>query len=140
MIRYITAIECKNTNLRIHMENYEIHNMRNISKRDDAYEWTETLDGKINKNNTTFFFNLKFVCETGGAQLRTMREIYHFIKAQVNYLKSVENNTIYFVNILDGHMCHQNMHKFKHLVYENLFIGDMVLFSVWWNHDHSFIN
>jgi hypothetical protein len=46
---------------------------------DDGYEYSENFDGLILKNNNKFYFNLKFVCGNGGAQTRTLREIYHFI-------------------------------------------------------------
>ncbi len=36
----------------------------------------KNFDGKIIKNNNIYYFNLKFICDTGGSQTRTLREIY----------------------------------------------------------------
>ena len=74
------------TNDRINMETIEIINKRTPNVYNDGFEWSENFDGKIIKNNNTYYFNLKFVCDSGGAQTRTLREVYHFIKYQMKYL------------------------------------------------------
>jgi len=66
---------------------------------------------------------LKFICDNGGAQIRTLREVYHFIKYQLKYLIKFNTNNIYFINILDGDICYNNMNKFNFLIKkkENIF-------------------
>jgi hypothetical protein len=51
----------------------------------------------------------------GGAQTRTLREVYHFIKCQLEFLLKMSKN-IYFVNILDGDACFANKDKFQYLM------------------------
>jgi len=66
------------TDERIHMETMIIQK----NKHPDSFEWTENFDGYIIINDKKYYFNLKFVCDQGGAQTRTLREVYHFIKCQ----------------------------------------------------------
>ena len=49
----------------------------------EIHEWSENFDGKIINRSNIFYFNLKFVCDCGGSQTRTLREVYHFIKYQI---------------------------------------------------------
>ena len=52
----------------------------NPYKKNNGFEWTENFDGVIINNNINIYFNLKFICDTGGAQIRTMKLVYFFIK------------------------------------------------------------
>jgi hypothetical protein len=101
---------------RINMETNEIISKKNPMTNNDGYEWSENFDGQIIKNNKKYYFNLKFVCDSGGAQTRTLREVYHFIKYQMKYLIKCNMNDIYFINILDGDTSYNNMNKFKFLI------------------------
>ena len=104
---------------------------------DDGYEWSENFDGKILKNNNVCYFNLKFVCDSGGAQTRTLREVYHFIRYQMEYLVKFNTTNTYFINILDGDTSHNNMNKFKFLITKEkykqvvkyIFIGSLYEFQ-----------
>lgn len=136
------------TDDRINIENNEIINKRYPMINNDGYEWTENFDCKVIKNNNIYYFNLKFVCDIGGAQTRTLREVYHFINYQMEYLiklnnilltdfTSVNAPNIYFINILDGNTCYNNMDKFnflinkekyKHII-EYIFIGSLYDFQ-----------
>ena len=130
LIEKIIITKLLKTHDRINMETNEIINKKNPMVNDDGYEWSENFDGKLIKNNNIYYYNLKFVCESGGAQTRTLRELYHFIKHQMECLiqmvsnlnefptinsKNFQNN-IYFINILDGAAIYNNMHKFKFLI------------------------
>ena len=66
--------------------------------------------------NSKYYFNLKFVCDSGGAQTRTLKDVYHFIKNQMEYLIkfNVNNVNVYFINILDGDTSY-NIGKFNFL-------------------------
>lgn len=129
------------TNDRINMETIEIINKRTPNVYNDGFEWSENFDGKIIKNNNTYYFNLKFVCDSGGAQTRTLREVYHFIKYQMKYLLKYKSENIYFINILDGNTSYNNMDKYKYLYdkpkYKNIikymFIGDLYSFQTYIN-------
>ena len=48
------------------MELIDIINIIHTLKNNDGYECTENFDGKIIINNNIYYFNLKFVCESGG--------------------------------------------------------------------------
>jgi hypothetical protein len=115
-IEKILKNKLKKTFDRINIETIDIISKKNININDDGYEWTENFDGLIINNNDKYYFNLKFVCDIGGAQTRTLREVYHFIKYQMEYLIKLNTNNIYFINILDGDTCYKNMHKFNYLI------------------------
>jgi len=119
LIEKITGTILKKTHDRINMEYYEITNNSRPMKNSDGYEYTENFDGVLIKNSNKYYFNLKFVCDAGGAQTRSLREVYHFIKYQMEYLikyfMKLNNNT-YFINILDGDECYHNMEKFLYLL------------------------
>jgi hypothetical protein len=136
IIEKIINLNLRRTDERINIENNSIINNKNPLINNDGYEWTENFDGKIIKNNNIYYFNLKFVCDFGGAQNRTLREIYHFIKYQMEYLLN-NNNNIYFINILDGDNSYHNINKFNYLKnnekyknnIKNIFIGSLYDFQ-----------
>ena len=85
-----------------------------------------------------YYFNLKFVCDTGGMQTRTLREVYHFIKYQINYLIKTECKNIYFINILDGDTSFHNYSKYDNNIQKFIFIGSMCDFQKFYNHSIKF--
>jgi hypothetical protein len=160
MIEKITDSKCPKTKYRLHIENNELIEKSNPLASEDGFDYTEDFDGLQEHSNTQYFYNLKFVCNRGGAQTRTLREVYHFIKAQLEYLlkhyepkdedskdsktkSKSENDTktkdICFVNILDGDESYKNSDKFKYLLKktkyaslnEHIFVGDMKEFQEW---------
>jgi hypothetical protein len=116
LIEKIIKIKLTKTYDRINIENNEIISNKHSMIKDDGYEWTENFDGLIINNNNKLYFNLKFVCDSGGAQTRTLREVYNFIKNQMEYLIKFNMNNIYFINILDGDTSYYNMNKFNFLI------------------------
>lgn len=103
----------------------------------DGFEYTENFDGKIIMNNKKYYFNLKFIVGGGGAQTRSVKLAYDFIKTQYEYLKKTNKRDTYFINILDGDECFRAFDKFKYLAnkYNNdicVFIGDTYDFCRWW--------
>jgi hypothetical protein len=134
ILEKIIKIEIKKTNCRINMIDNIMENIKHPMKNKNGYEYTENFDGYfINKNNN-YYINLKFVCDEGGAQTRTLREVYHFIKNQIKILE--KENNIYFINILDGDTSNKNMDKFNYLmenintkIKNKLFIGDLYEFQ-----------
>ena len=61
-----------------------------------------------------------------------------FIKYQLEYLLIFKISNAYFINILDGNTCYNNMEKYKYLInkqkYENIkkyiFVGDTYEFQI----------
>ncbi len=140
-IRRITNLPTAKTNLRINMENNKIVPQSCPLKKTNGFEYTEDFDGIIVTTRLKLYFNLKFVCGSGGAQTRSLREVYHFVKAQMKYCLRNPNSYRYFINILDGDMSYQSMDKFQYLldhdeyalIRDRIFIGDMVAFNAYWN-------
>jgi len=136
ILERIMGTKLKKTNERINIELNEIINIRTPYVFKNGFEFTENFDGKINLGKCTFYFNLKFICENGGAQIRSIKEVYFFIKAQLKYLQENSNVDIKFINLLDGQFCFNNISKFEHLQSQfnidkkKIFIGDI----------HQFIN
>ena len=122
---------------RIYMKTYEIINIIHPLKQSDGYEYTENFDGLLIKNRNNYYFNLKFICDKGGAQTRSLREVYHFIKYQLLYLIKFNTNNTYFINILDGDESYRNSDKFLYLLNEEeykevkkyVFIGSLYEFQ-----------
>lgn len=125
-------LKLEKTNLRINMEDKTILKINNPLKFKNGFDYTENFDGILKLKNHNILFNLKFVCDNGGAQNRTLREVYHFIKYQIKILK--KNNNYIFINILDGDTSYKNFNKFEYLLEKNknknkLFIGSLYLFQ-----------
>jgi hypothetical protein len=133
LIKHLITSDINKTNDRFNIETNEIVSTHNPMKYNNGFEFTEDFDGKILRtieiNDITIYFNLKFCCDAGGAQTRTLREVYHFIKCQIKYTarmnipneqikhdKQKKNSLIYFINILDGDTSYKNMDKFKYLL------------------------
>ena len=143
-IELITQQPCLKTQMRI-------HNSLNIMKKcirpmstNDGFEWTENFDGVLTHHNSQIFVNLKFVCSAGGSQTRSLREVYHFIRAQSNYISTSQCRNTYFVNILEGDASAIVKDKFNyiftnssHNTKSKIFIGDMVQFKKFWRKTFS---
>lgn len=138
LLEKIIGRELDKTNERINIETHVMSDKRNPMINADGFEFTENFDGKIKRNNKIVRFNLKMVCDNGGAQTRTLREVYHFIQCQLEYILQNNSTNEYFVNVLDGGTSHKNMDKFIYLLnkeqYINikkyLFIGDLHDFQI----------
>lgn len=86
IIKKIYNIDIKSTNERIDCEQYLIHLVKNIFKSKNAFIYTEDFDGKYEFNSNIYYFNLKFVCDKGGSQTRTMREVIILLIIKFNIL------------------------------------------------------
>ena len=141
MIELITEKSCPKTNERINTEINDIIVETQPMKRDDAFDWTEDFDGKQIESSYRIFYNLKMVIGNGGAQTRTLREVAHFIKAQLEYNLSHIDNLAYFVNILDGDQSFKLYKKYKIILNKEkykyvknfVYIGDTHGFIDWFN-------
>tara|TARA_B100000424_G_C22912328_1_gene485380 strand:+ start:612 stop:1205 length:594 start_codon:yes stop_codon:yes gene_type:complete len=132
----------KKTNMRFNKENNEFKDMSNPNTRNDGFEWTEDMDGVYTHLDldTKFYINFKMVCDKGGAQTRTLREVYDFIKAQCEWLLENSEEDVMFINILDGDESFRNKNKFEYLknkykskkfegIKDRIFIGDLYEFE-----------
>lgn len=143
MVENITNKKCIKSNIRLNWDTLSLERIKYPNKQADGFEWTEDFDGFQKINQYHFYHNFKMICDKGGAQTRTLREVYHFIKTQADYLNKL-NNTIstiddhiihpnenkkeeniisiipidklYFINILDGDESHRHINKFQYLL------------------------
>ena len=135
-IEKIVGFPCKKTNLRLNIDSAELRELSRPSDEIDEFEWTEDFDGRIILDKQ-YLLNFKMVVGTGGAQTRTLRELYHVIKCQFRYIKQNTTSNIVFVNILDGDCAAKKMHRFNQLKekfdeFEKVFIGDTYAFQQEW--------
>jgi len=89
------------------------------------------------------------ICDSGGAQTRSIREVYHFLICQHMYLLNNPGNNVYFVNIIDGDQGYKFTYKnfdenqaslndiqldekFVDVI-DRVYIGDMKKFWSWYN-------
>ena len=119
---------------RINLETYEIKEIKNPLKFDkEGFCWSENFDGIQIIDYKILLYNLKMVCGSGGQQTRSLREVYHFIKAQKEYNR-INYPKIYFINILDGSESYKNMKHFSRFDNDNfIFIGDSKTYKIWYN-------
>ena len=150
IIKNLIGYEPNKTNDRFYIETNEIISKTNSMKDKNGFEYTEDFDGYVLKNdkinNIKIYFNLKFCCDAGGAQTRTLPEVYHFISCQIKYITRLINQPdkdipTYFINILDGDTSYKNMDKYRYLldkeqnkdikniILKYIFIGNMLEFS-----------
>lgn len=130
-----TGFECpKSGHIRINTETYEIaKNVHPYSGPNGTYDWTEDFDGLQTFGGTCrIFYNFKSIVEEGGAQTRSLKCVYDFVKAQQN-VRNVDKNT-FFVNILDGQVCAKNMNMFRRFENEDqIYVGDLFGYFDWLN-------
>lgn len=137
-INLITNQNIGITHDRIKMDIVAIINIKYPLRYNDGYEYTENFDGLQIINGYKIYYNLKFVCDKGGAQTRTLRNVYEFIRYQQKIL--AVNANILFINILDGDSCFDAMDKFQYLISNKtyadikkyIFIGNMYDFQIFW--------
>lgn len=140
-IKKITGLECPKTKERINIEKNDIIFEDKPMTREDAFDWTEDFDGKQHIGGYKLYYNLKMVIGSGGAQTRSLREVAHFIKAQLDYNIAHISNISYFINILDGDQSYKlytqfgyilNKKKYKYIK-NFIYIGDTHGFIDWFN-------
>jgi len=137
-IKEITNLNLSKTSLRLNHYNNELEKIEKPYLRLDGYDWSENFDLITEINENIILFNLKMICDNGGSQTSSLKEVYLFIKTQINYLNNHENCKIYFINILDGNASDKNINHFNYLNknflkinLNNIFIGCMNEFIEW---------
>ena len=139
LIEKITLMKCRKTHVRLNLCDYQMKTVVSPNKQPDGFEWTEDFDGLIEIESKQLYFNLKMVCSAGGAQNRTLREVYHFIRSQLEHLLLFPESSInvYFINILDGDESAHYINKFHHLlskekysiIKDKVYVGDLYQFQ-----------
>jgi hypothetical protein len=144
-VEAIMGTTCSKTNLRFNTETFAMSRKTRPLTHEDGFEWTEDFDGLIVADPRKYYINLKMVSDDGGSQTRSLREVYHFIKCQLEYYcceqadADTDPRDTYFVNILDGDTSSKHMSKFQYLknkeryseFKDNVFVGDMHTFNAW---------
>jgi len=138
IVENITNLKCSKSNIRLNTDTLAFEDKKYPMKDIDGFDWTEDFDGFQEINNLKLYMNLKMICDKGGSQTRTLREVYHFVKTQLEYLLlHPEIKDTYFMNILDGDESFRNIDKFQYLlskqkytyVKDYIFVGNMEDFS-----------
>lgn len=145
LVENITQTKCSKTTARFNLTTFEFCKKPKPLCADDGFDWTEDFDGVQQIEDTIIYYNLKMVCDNGGAQTRALREVYHMVRCQLEHLLDTNANNVYFVNLLDGDQCHKRQKHFDYLlsneryseVKNKVFCGDMYTFCSWYKNLHS---
>lgn len=148
LIEKITKMKLLKCHERINMETKKIETKLYPMRNKNGFEYTENFDGIQEYNNNKLLYNLKFVCDKGGSQTRTLREVYLFIKYQIKVLKNNAHSLFIFINILDGDTSNTAMNKFNYLLDKSdnrkyskfIFVGDMHQFQNHWSSSISILS
>ena len=132
-----TGVKCDKTNMRINLITKMLKEIAQPNTKDDGFDYSEDFDGIQVVKDIKIYINLKCVVGKGGAQTRSLREVYWFIKGQLKVLQS--NKDIFFANILDGDEASFCMPKFEYLlsldkfksVKSNVYVGDLKGYFDW---------
>jgi hypothetical protein len=133
-----TGRPCPKTKMRINKRQNTMCDIACPMKKEDGFDYTEDFDGKQEFNQTTVWINLKSVVGTGGAQTRALRECYHHVEAQLNYLLKSKKQD-YFANVFDGDEAARQMRLFRYLldlpefdkVEDRVYVGDLKGYFAW---------
>lgn len=143
VVERITGKPCAKTNKRLRLDDPTFFGdcSRPLTLV-DGFEYTEDMDGLVvGDDGTKYYFNFKMVCCSGGAQTRTLREVYSFIRCQLEHRLSAKSDPIIFVNVLDGDVSKKFAAHFAYLLAQpkyvdvatSVFVGDSKTFQEWWS-------
>ena len=115
-----------------------------VRKRElgDINNHTENFDGQqMFGNGCVVYVNFKFIVGQGGNQTSRLKDVGRFIKTQMKWLDTVENDgCTYFANILDGERCSKEYDSFQSLITlggttesyaQRIYVGDLKNYSSW---------
>ena len=132
-----TRHPCVKTNTRIHLRTFQLVDIAHPNTFPYGFEYSEDFDGIQRILENTVYINLKCIVGKGGAQTRSLREVYWFVEGQLHALKNLSNT--YFANILDGDEAHHSFSKFEYLlslpdfqdVRQHVYVGDLHGYFQW---------
>lgn len=119
IIEQISNLKLEKTNFRLNKYTNQLIDIRCPNMLDNGFDYTENFDGYQLLRDKKIFYNLKFVCDSGGSQTRSLREVYHFIECQLKFM--LENENYIFINILDGDTSYKNMNKYHYLANREIY-------------------
>ncbi len=136
-----TGLPCPKTNMRINLRSNTLKNIAFPNRKDDGFDYSEDFDGCQTYKDKKIYINLKCIVGAGGAQTRSLREVYWFVQGQLDILKNGTEPTTYFANILDGDEAHSTLEKFQYLlslpeyasIKDKVYVGDLKGYFPWFN-------
>jgi hypothetical protein len=110
-----------------------------FEKAKHGFFYSEDFDGRQIINGNEVLVNFKSCAGEGGSQTRTLREVFWFVKGQLEVLTTVKESTVYFANILDSKECHAAIPQYLQLadqpiyahVRNRIYIGDLKGYFEW---------
>jgi hypothetical protein len=132
-----TEIPCPKTNVRINLRTNSLMDIAHPNTEKNGFDYSEDFDGVQTIGSNNVYINFKCIVGKGGAQTRSLREVYWFVEGQLNVLKTTGNT--YFANILDGDEAHSCMSKFEYIlslpefeeVKHKVYVGDLKGYFSW---------
>lgn len=137
-IEELTGFPCAKTIMRINLRTSEMKALSTPNTKCDGFDYSENFDGLQVSCGKIIYINLKCIVGSGGAQTRSLREVYWFINSQLDVL--VADKDVYFANILDGDEAYSVMDKYQYLftlnpdyeqVKNRIYIGDLKGYIAW---------
>lgn len=134
-----TGVPCAKTDVRINLRTNTLREIAHPNKHDDGFDYSEDFDGVQLTPTGNIYVNLKCIVGKGGAQTRSLREVYWFVQGQLNVLKSGAGAPAYFANVLDGDEAAAVLPKFTYLlsrpefadVSKKVYVGDLKGYFDW---------
>jgi len=135
-----TGVPCPKTNMRINLRTNTLRDIAHPNTASDGFDYSEDFDGVQVIAGATVYLNFKCIVGKGGAQTRSLREVYWFVEGQLKYaLATASSEKVYFANILDGDEAHYVMPKFVYIlglpefasIRTQIYVGDLRGYFAW---------
>jgi hypothetical protein len=134
-----TGVACGKTNMRINYRTRILRDIAQPNKLRDGFDYTEDFDGIQMFGSIRVLLNFKSIVGAGGAQTRSLREVYHFVQAQLDILAVGAAPDTLFANILDGDEAASVLDKFQYLLTlpvhtahaSKIYVGDLKGYFPW---------
>ena len=134
-----TGVACVKTKMRINLRTNTLKDIAHPNKHEDGFDYSEDMDGLQTIGGKTIYINLKCIVGKGGAQTRSLREVYWLVEGQLRFLLSQPEGSICFANILDGDEAAATFPKFQYLlglpefatVMKKIYVGDLKGYFAW---------
>ena len=134
-----TDYPCLKTRTRINWRHKKLVAVAQPNRLDNGFDLTEDFDGLQEIDDTRVFINFKCISDAGGSQTRSLREVYHYVEAQLEVLLTGEEPHVLFANILDGDAAAKAMRHFEYLlalpayasVRKHVYVGDLRGYFAW---------
>ena len=132
-----TGIICGKTNMRINHRTLVLREIAQPNKLSEGFDYTEDFDGIQIVGTTRILLNFKSIVGGGGAQTRSLREVYHFVQSQLKTVAIGNAPNKLFANILDGDEAASVLDKFQYLLTlhpdhaSKIYVGDLKSYFPW---------